>query len=362
MKKLLTIVGARPQFIKAAVLSRALLEHGNAFREIIVHTGQHFDKNMSAVFFDEMEIPKPDFNLNVNSLSHGAMTGKMLEGIEQIILQEQPRCVIVYGDTNSTIAGALAAKKLHIPVAHVEAGLRSFNMNMPEEVNRILTDRISDLLYCPTQKAVANLEAEGFGHFPCRIEQVGDVMQDAALFYRERSAKTSGIIAALGLSEKPYLLVTIHRAENTDDHERLRSIVDGLNKLSRKYEVILPLHPRTKSSLARHGLALDFTPINPVGYLDMIQLLSNARLVITDSGGVQKEAYFFRRPCITVRDQTEWTELVEAGNNTLLTPTEEDLVSLVESKLGQTFNPNEVLYGGGKAGERIVASLLNFLN
>ena len=217
-----------------------------------------------------MEIPRPDYNLNIHSLSHGAMTGQMLEGIEQVLLREKPRCVLVYGDTNSTLAGALAAKKLHLPVAHVEAGLRSFNMNMPEEVNRILTDRISDLLYCPTHKAVANLEAEGFAHFPCRIEQVGDVMQDAALFYREKSEKTSGIIAALGLSEKPFLLVTIHRAENTDNYERLRSIVEGLNKLSKQYEVVLPLHPRTKNCLARHELALQFTPIEPVGYLDMI--------------------------------------------------------------------------------------------
>lgn len=359
--KLLTIIGARPQFIKAAALSRALKEQADVFREVILHTGQHFDKNMSDVFFEEMEIPRPDYNLNINSLSHGAMTGKMLEGIEQILMQERPQCVIVYGDTNSTLAGALAAKKLHIPVAHVEAGLRSFNLKMPEEVNRILADRISDLLYCPTDQAVANLEAEGFARFPCRIEQVGDVMQDAAIFYREKSGRESGIIPSMDLSGRPFLLATIHRAENTDHADRLRSIVEGLNALSKKYKVVLPLHPRTKNSLSRHQLALDFTPIDPVGYLDMIQLLSNARAVITDSGGVQKEAYFFQRPCITVRDETEWTELVEGGYNTLLSPTEEDMVSVVESALNKPFKAGKELYGGGRASERIVASLRRHL-
>lgn len=359
--KIATIIGARPQFIKAAALSRALKEQGKAFREVILHTGQHFDQNMSAIFFEEMEIHRPDYNLNINSLSHGAMTGKMLEGIEQVLMQEQPQCVIVYGDTNSTIAGALAAKKLHIPVAHVEAGLRSFNMKMPEEVNRILTDRISDLLYCPTDKAVANLEAEGFARFPCRIEQVGDVMQDAALFYREKSEKASGIVASLGLSGRPFVLATIHRAENTDDYDHLSSIVEGLNKLSQKYKVVLPLHPRTKNCLAQHSLSLDFAPIDPVGYLDMIQLLSGAQAVITDSGGVQKEAYFFHRPCITVRDETEWTELVEGGYNTLLSPIEEDMVSVVESALNRPFTTGKELYGGGRASERIVASLREFL-
>lgn len=361
MIKILTIIGARPQFIKAAVLARALKEHGKAFREVIVHTGQHFDKNMSDVFFEEMEIPRPDYNLNINSLSHGAMTGKMLEGIEQILIQEQPQCVIVYGDTNSTIAGALAARKLHIPVAHVEAGLRSFNMKMPEEINRILTDRISDLLYCPTDKAVANLEAEGFALFPCRIEQVGDVMQDAALFYRKKSEQESNISSSLSLSDRPYILATIHRAENTDHYDRLKSIAEGLNKLSKKYKVVLPLHPRTKNCLAQHDLALDFTPIAPVGYLDMIQLLSNAQAVITDSGGVQKEAYFFHRHCVTVRDETEWTELVEGGYNTLLSPTGEDMVSVVEDAMNKPFKVGTELYGGGRAGKRIVSSLQNYL-
>lgn len=358
--KILTIIGARPQFIKAATVSRALQTSGQ-IKEVIIHTGQHFDKNMSDVFFEEMQIPKPDYNLNINSLSHGAMTGKMLEGIEQILLEEKPHCVVVYGDTNSTIAGALAAKKLHIPVAHVEAGLRSFNMKMPEEVNRILTDRISELLYCPTNNAVKNLQAEGFSNFHCRIEKVGDVMQDAAMFYREKSVQTSSIIASLNLSDKPYLMVTIHRAENTDHHERLSRIVEGLNTLAKKYKIVLPLHPRTKKYLEQHKLALAFTPIAPVGYLDMIQLLSNASIVITDSGGVQKEAYFFRRHCITVRDETEWTELVEAGCNTLLSPKEEDIVSVVENKLAQPFTARENLYGDGKASEKIVASLQNYL-
>ena len=313
MKKIITIVGARPQFVKAAVVSRAIAADGRMC-ETIVHTGQHFDANMSEVFFSEMEIPKPHYNLNISSLSHGAMTGRMLEKIEGVLLQEKPDLVLVYGDTNSTLAGALAAKKLHIKVAHVEAGLRSFNMDMPEEINRILTDRISDLLFCPTDTAISNLKREGFDNIDCKIIENGDVMQDAALFYATKAKKPDFDIPTR------FALCTTHRAENTDDPNRLQAIFTALEKISEKYPVVLPLHPRTKAKLA--DIHYDFTHtkihfINPVGYLEMVYLLKNCQFVLTDSGGLQKEAYFFRKNCVTLRDETEWIELIMNGFNIL---------------------------------------------
>ena len=266
--KIITIIGARPQFVKAAALSRELSKH-ESIEEIIVHTGQHFDANMSEVFFEEMEIPKPKFNLAINSLSHGAMTGRMLEKIESLLLQEKPDLLLVYGDTNSTLAGALAAKKLHIKVAHVEAGLRSFNMQMPEEINRILTDRISDYLFCPTQSAMDNLEKEGFVNIDCKIMRTGDVMQDAALYYAEKSAEKSTISEELNLDK--FILTTFHRAENTDNREKLNSIVNSLNHIHEKIcPIVVPLHPRTKSKLEQFGLELKVKLIDPVGYFDMI--------------------------------------------------------------------------------------------
>lgn len=355
--KVITIVGARPQFVKAAAVSRAFASHPE-IEERIVHTGQHFDENMSEIFFREMDIPDPHYRLAINNLSHGAMTGRMIEGIEKILQDEYPDMVLVYGDTNSTLAGALAAKKLHFKVAHVEAGLRSFNMRMPEEINRILTDRISDVLFCPTETAIKNLQQEGFQHFPCRIEQVGDVMQDAVLHYLPKSQKESQIIEKLGLADKPFLLITIHRAENTDDPTRLGNIVDALNTLSETYAIVFPLHPRTRKKIADLGLTLNFETIEPVGYLDMIQLLYHCRLVMTDSGGLQKEAYFFNKYCITLREETEWVELIEHGFNRLAPLSGQELLENVAELAQLPFDNQLELYGGGKASQRIAELLL----
>lgn len=353
--KILTIVGARPQFIKAAALSRALKNH-SGIEEIIVHTGQHFDANMSDVFFDEMKIPKPKYNLNINSLNHGAMTGRMLEGIEKLILEEKPDFLLVYGDTNSTVAGALAAKKLHVPIGHVEAGLRSFNMRMPEEINRILTDRISDHLFCPTDAAVKNLLREGFESFACKVHRTGDVMQDAAMYYAQFSTEKSSVLNRLGNPSK-FVLCTIHRAENTDDPSRLQQIIRALNEISQSQLVICPLHPRTKGILERTGLETRFTIMDPVGYFDMIELLKSASLVMTDSGGLQKEAFFFSNPCVTMRDETEWVELVENGFNTTVGANYHKILEGVEAMKNKTLDFSMDLYGKGKAAEAI-ANLL----
>lgn len=359
MKKVLTVVGARPQFVKAATISRALKEFSD-IREILVHTGQHFDQNMSDVFFDEMEIPKPDFHLNINSLNHGAMTGRMLEGLENLMLSEKPDIVLVYGDTNSTLAGALAASKLHISVAHVEAGLRSFNMNMPEEINRILTDRISDILYCPTDTARKNLMEEGFSKFGSRITVPGDVMYDAALFYAKKAGEKSKIRQELGLTS--YVLCTLHRAENTDDIGRLSSICNALNEISKTYQVVLPLHPRTKKLLEKTGLKLNFQTIEPVGYFDMLSLLENTEVVLTDSGGLQKEAYFFKKPCITMRDQTEWVELLEAGVNVLTGSNGNKIMEAVWEMKQKKLSFDQLLYGNGNAAAVIAEDLMKYLN
>lgn len=351
--KIVTIIGARPQFVKAAVVSRAVA-NTDGIEEVLVHTGQHYDQNMSDIFFEEMEIPKPKYNLEVNGLSHGAMTGQMLEKIEQVLIEEAPDCVLVYGDTNSTIAGALAAKKMHIPVAHVEAGLRSFNMKMPEEVNRILTDRISDFLFTPTATAVKNLKAEGYDAIDTQIIQCGDVMYDASLFYAEKSAEKSTI----KLPKENFILCTMHRAENTDDPKRLQEIVSALNKIHKETRIVLPLHPRTKSALQKNNLTLDVDLINPVGYFEMIELLKHCQLVVTDSGGVQKEAYFFGKKCVTLRDETEWTELVENGFNTLAGADQSAILKAVSESIGKPVDTSIKLYGNGDAGEQILQSLL----
>ena len=356
MKKIITIVGARPQFIKAAAVSREISQ-SKKLEEIIVHTGQHFDKNMSDIFFLEMGIPKPNYELNIHSLSHGAMTGRMLEEIEKILLKEKPDCVMVYGDTNSTLAGALAAKKLHIKVAHVEAGLRSFNMNMPEEINRILTDRISDILFCPTDVAVKNLMNEGFRNFKCRVVKNGDVMYDAAMFYAKKSEKKSTVIENFKLKNKKFVLTTIHREENTNDLKNLKSIVKGLNKISNEITVVFPAHPRTQKILEKEKIKMNFEPVNPVGYFDMMELLKNCSLVITDSGGLQKEAFFFKKLCITVREQTEWTELVENGYNFVAGTEEEKIYKLFSVVKNKKANFNRNLYGKGNAAKKIVAEL-----
>lgn len=342
LKTILTIVGARPQFIKAAAVSRALRAAPD-FSEILVHTGQHFDEMMSEVFFEELEIPKPHQNLAIHGGSHGAMTGQMLEGVERSMLEYRPDWVLVYGDTNSTLAGALAAAKLHIPVVHVEAGLRSFNRRMPEEINRVLTDHVSTLLLSPTRAGVDNLRAEGIVD---GVHQVGDVMYDAMLHAQRRSRETSSILRRLELSEQGFVLSTVHRAENTDDPVRLQKVIEAIVAAADGLPVILPLHPRTRQAIARSGTVTSgIRMIDPVGYLDMVRLLDACSLVLTDSGGLQKEAYFARRPCITLRDETEWIETVAHGWNRLWTSTEWLPRSDIED------------YGAGQAAEAVIASI-----
>ena len=323
MKKIITVLGARPQFIKAAVLSRVVRFYDD-IEEVIVHTGQHFDTNMSKIFFEEMMIPKPKYYLGINKMSHGVMTGKMMGEIEKILSIEKPDALVVYGDTNSTIAGALAAKKMHIKLVHIEAGLRSFNMKMPEEINRILTDRIADLLICPTQKAVHNLNQEGFENFPVTIRNHGDIMKDAVTYYGQFSDKKSTIIRDLKLKTNQFVLATIHRQENIDDYEKLTNIFNALEHIHKTQTVILPLHPRTKKVLKRYSIEPKVSIIEPVGYYSMLKLLKNCSVVITDSGGLQKEAFFNSKPVVIMRDETEWIELVDhgfakvVGNNTKL--------------------------------------------
>lgn len=376
MKRIITIVGARPQFVKAATLSREFVRVG--VDEKIIHTGQHFDANMSEVFFTEMEIPQPAYRLDINGVSHGAMTGRMLEGIEKILLDEKPEGVLVYGDTNSTLAGALAASKLHIPVLHVEAGLRSFNMRMPEEINRILTDRVSSVLFCPTDAAINNLAAEGYhvssvldtdeGSFrinhdkkssiPVQIVKNGDVMQDAALFYAKKAAEKSTVLQQLPVRQ--FVLATVHRQENTDDPANLKGIIEGLNAIHREIPVVLPLHPRTRNILNQSGLTVDCLTIDPVGYFDMINLLQNCELVITDSGGVQKEAFFFQKYCITLREQTEWVELIEHGFN-LLAGSDPDAMKKAYALLRNRKSDFSVnLYGNGEAARKAVSHIASY--
>jgi len=351
--KILTILGARPQFIKAGSVSREIAKY-DEIEEVIVHTGQHFDANMSDIFFNEMQIPKPDYNLNINGLSHGAMTGQMLEKIEEVLVKENPDFVMVYGDTNSTLAGALAASKLHIKVAHIEAGLRSFNMRMPEEVNRILTDRISNMLFCPTETAGQNLKNEGYDNFDCKIIKSGDVMQDGAMFYKDLASKPDLDI------EDNYILCTIHRAENTDDEKRLKDIFEALDEIAKEKQVILPLHPRTKKIIENLELNIEnLTIIEPVGYLEMVWLIDNCDMVMTDSGGLQKEAFFFEKPCITLRDETEWVELVENRFNVLAGASEEKILDLYTNfEFNNNFSID--LYGAGTASVKIIKELLTY--
>lgn len=349
--KLLTVIGARPQFIKAATVSRVIAEQNNV-HEIIVHTGQHYDKNMSDIFFEELSIPKPNYHLGIGGGSHGQMTGRQLEAIEEILLQEKPDMLLVYGDTNSTLAGALAAVKLHIPVAHVEAGLRSFNRRMPEEINRVLTDHSADLLFAPTQAAMTNLAIEGIS--TSKVHVVGDVMYDAALFYRSHSCQPDWY-TSLPLSDGDFVLATIHRAENTDDPLRLESIFEGLSRS--ELPVILPLHPRTRARLKEYGIkpASHLHLVDPVGYLEMVWLEAHCTLVATDSGGVQKEAYFHGKPCVTLRDETEWRELVEIGANVLV-GAQIDAITRAVSTIPQAIEQKQI-YGAGDAAVRVVEVL-----
>ncbi len=352
MKKILTIVGARPQFIKAAAVSRAFRE-SKKFQELIVHTGQHFDSNMSDIFFDELDIQKPHYNLGVGGGGHGQNTGRMLESIETVIVEEDPDWVLVYGDTDSTLAGALAASKLHVPVVHIEAGLRSFNMNMPEEINRKITDHISDLLLTANENSITLLSKEGISG--SHVVNIGDVMYDAAIIFGEKAEIESQILDNLGLEPKTYILATVHRKENTDKEERLRNIIDGF--ATALHPVILPLHPRTRNMLNTFGISIpaNIKVIDPLGYLDMVMLEKNAELIVTDSGGVQKEAYFYGVPCLTLRDETEWTELVELGWNKLVSPSND-----IKEFLSIKHHPGKThpdIYGDGNAGAAIIQQL-----
>ncbi|MBW1958883.1 MAG: UDP-N-acetylglucosamine 2-epimerase (non-hydrolyzing) [Deltaproteobacteria bacterium] len=353
--KVVSIVGARPQFIKASPVSKALRQ--TEHQEFIIHTGQHYDYEMSRVFFDELELTEPHVNLEVGSRSHGKQTGEMLMQIDNVLLTEKPDCVLVYGDTNSTLAGALAAVKLHIPVAHAEAGLRSFNREMPEEHNRVLTDHMSDLLFCPSKTAVKNLEHEGITR---GVHLVGDVMYDSILHNINLAERNSDVLDRLKLQPRCYALATVHRAENTDHPDRLRNIIEALALINQETQVIFPVHPRTKQYLRDSELKiqnLKLKTIDPIPYLDMLLLEKNAHVILTDSGGVQKEAYWFNVPCVTLREQTEWVELVEHGANTLAGSNRKTIYQAYRTMTGKKIDSNPELYGNGKASQKIVEIL-----
>lgn len=380
-KKIVTIIGARPQIIKSSAINRAIKTHYSAqLEEVIVHTGQHYDENMSAIFFQEMGIPTPNYNLNVGSGSHGQQTAKMIEGLEEIFLKENPTAVLVYGDTNSTIAGALAAAKIHIPVIHVEAGLRSFNKAMPEEVNRIACDHMSTLLFTPTSTGFENLKNEGFkenqlekasANHP-KVYQCGDVMFDNSLYFSNVSASNSRLLADLGLIENQYVLTTIHRDSNTDIAENMTAIFQALFDIQQatNLTIVLPIHPRTKSKmeaqlpadlLAKISTNAQFKIIPPAGFIDIIALEKNARMIITDSGGLQKEAYFFQKPCVILRPQTEWVEIVSNGNALLAGSDYQKIVAGFNSLLAKSDFSYPPLYGDGHAAEFICQKILEDL-
>jgi len=390
MLKIVTIVGARPQFIKAATVSRAISRHNdsinssNPITEVLVHTGQHYDQNMSKIFFDELEIPEPDYNLNIGSDTHGRQTAKMLSAIEEVLEKERPDWVLICGDTNSTLAGALAASKLHIPVAHVEAGLRSFNRRMPEEINRVVADHLSTILFCPTKTAVMNLKKEGFTNIvndgtlidenknmlsalslelSPSVLNVGDVMYDSVLFYSSKAENSSNILKEHGIKPKEYGLVTIHRAENTDDPTRLAGILKGLDAVSKELSLIWPVHPRSKKLIDQLNFDVNndrFKVIDPVGYLHFVYLEKNAKMIFTDSGGIQKEAYFFQVPCITLRDETEWVETIESGLNILTGSNRERIIKAYYNKVEQNCFTKKGLFGDGHASDKIVEVIKYF--
>jgi len=373
--KIVTIVGARPQFIKAGAISRAIQEFNKRLQhrrykkrriqEILVHTGQHYDYLMDKVFFEELELPRPDYHLGVGSGSHAKQTGMMLERIEPILQKENPKVILVYGDTNSTLAGALAAAKLRIPVAHVEAGLRSYNQSMPEEINRVLTDHLATVLFCPTTQSVRNLLKEGIKDGGTQVvKNVGDVMYDSILYYTKIAEKKSTILKRLDLITPKYYLATLHRAENTDGPRRLESILRALDEIGRNTPVILPLHPRTKKMIKAYRFFSKFKNIGfiePVSYLDMLQLEKNAEAILTDSGGVQKEAYWLRVPCLTLREETEWVETVEGGWNVLVGMKTRKIVEGIShlEKKKKKFSLKEI-FGDGKAGAKVVRNLMKY--
>ncbi len=353
--RVLTVVGARPQFIKLAPVSRAMAERPG-IESVVVHTGQHFDDEMSQVFFDELGIPEPDANLAINAGTHGEMTGRMIEALEAAFVAEQPDWVLVYGDTNSTLAAAIASSKMSTRLAHVEAGLRSFNRAMPEEINRVLTDHVSHLCLTPTAVADRNLEAEGIGGDVVR--RTGDVMFDAVRIFGEVARSKSSVLERAGVQADAFVLATVHRAENTDDPRRLATIVDGLRAVAADVPVVLPMHPRTAKAIERNGIDIDgVSVLPPVGYLDMLALEGQAACVVTDSGGVQKEAFFQGRPCITLRTETEWVELVDLGWNRLLPPTGTDFAALLCSAVHAGPGIVAEPYGDGHAAERVVDAL-----
>ena len=382
MKKILTVIGARPQIIKAAAISRAIKKlFSNDLKEVIVHTGQHYDENMSAIFFEELGIPTPEFNLNVGSGSHGVQTAKMIEGMEKLMLEVQPDGIIIYGDTNSTIAAALAASKIHIPVFHIEAGLRSFNKSMPEEVNRILSDHISTLLFCPTQTAIDNLVKEGFSisnkNTPSvdqpHVHLCGDIMYDNSMYFSSLSDEKSVIRKEIGVDTKNYILVTIHRNANTDDADRLNAIFSALIYIQNTtgFDVVLPLHPRTNKMmdqlLSEENKSLlkenkQFKIIPPAGFLDIISLEKNAELIITDSGGLQKEAYFFKKPCVILRPETEWVEIVQNGNAIIANADQYKIVEAANHLLTNKEYTFPNLFGDAKASEFIVQKIVDCIN
>jgi UDP-GlcNAc3NAcA epimerase len=361
--KIITVLGARPQFIKAAAISRAIQsEFPGRIEEHIVHTGQHFDDNMSQVFFDELQIPAPKHHFAISGGSHGSMTGKMLQAIETVLLAERPDWVLIYGDTNSTLAGALAAAKLHIPVAHVEAGLRSFNMRMPEEINRMVADRVSSLLFCPTQTAVDNLNNEGLRH---GVHNVGDVMYDVALYFRDRAKEQSNVLSKLALQPKSFTLATCHRAENTDDEGRLLQILMALEQTAHSMPVVLPLHPRTRKLVQTFGFERFLAKLivtDPLPFLDMVALEQSASVILTDSGGVQKEAFFYGVPCVTMRDETEWVETVQLGWNRLAGANASRVSQAVQDFVQTPPSPVSTSpYGSGQASSLILRQMIHSL-
>ena len=381
IKKIITVIGARPQIIKAAAISRAISSHySDQLEEFIVHTGQHYDENMSEVFFNELGIPKPAFNLNVGSGSHGAMTAKMMDGLESLFQTEKPDAVLVYGDTNSTLAAALAAAKIHIPVIHVEAGLRSFNKSMPEELNRIACDHMSSLLFSPTKAGMDNLKNEGFDLTPSKkahidrpnIYHCGDVMYDNSLFFSELSEEKSTVLAENNLTKNQYVLCTIHRDTNTDDAKNLHAIFSALLQIQQEsnLDILLPLHPRTKKKMeellspelqAQMSASNGFKIIPPAGFLDIIALEKNARIIVTDSGGLQKEAFFFKKPCVILREQTEWIEIVENGNARLAGSNQELIVRSSREMLEKTDFTYPNLFGDGAAASFICQKIMEEL-
>lgn len=363
MKNIYTILGARPQFIKASPLSKEIYStYKNYLNEEIIHTGQHYDANMSANFFDELELKKPEYQLNINKGTHGANTGRMIEGIEKILIKKKPDGVIVYGDTNSTLAGSLAACKLNIPIFHIEAGLRSFNRNQPEEQNRILTDHLSDLCFAPTNQAQDNLLKESIKKE--RIIRTGDIMADTSRIFKEKANQRTYLLKRFNICKKKYILLTLHRQENVDTKDNLYKILNGFININ--LPIIFPLHPRTKIKIDEFELNYlleKFILTQPIGFIDMMFLESNASLIVTDSGGIQKEAYLQKTPCLTLRQETEWVELIEHGWNKLTNPLEsENIESLINSQINNKFKRKNIdLYGNGFAAKKILESIISFL-